>query len=252
MKSIFSIAFFVLAFLAFGQNLSSYQYVYVPKIFEGKNMNDYGLNQMLVKYLKAKKFTVLQDEPSNWPSDLVLDPCLVAVANLKDDSNMLTNRVLVEFVDCKKNKISEFKGKSPEKEFEAGFQDALKTSLNLLPASNPTKKMEIDLTPVETPAVSAPAVSSNKNLNSENKKGTTYSSNGGNYQLINLSAQQFILVKVGDTSPIATFKASSKSEVYHVKLSNGNPTLGYSENGNIIIDLPQNDGSFKKMVFNRQ
>lgn len=250
MKSIFSVAFVLFAFFAFGQNLSSYQYVYVPKTFEGKNVNDYGLNQMLVKYLKAKKFTVLQDEPSNWPSDLVLDPCLVAVANLKDDSNIFTNRVLVEFVDCKKNKISEFKGKSPEKEFEAGFQDALKTALNLLPASNPTKKMEIDMTPVETPTVAAPAESSNKNLNSE-KKGTTYSSNGGNYQLINLSAQQFILVKVGDTSPIATFITSSKSEVYHVKLSNGNLTLGYSENGNIVIDLPQNDGSFKKMVFNK-
>lgn len=144
MKSIFSVAFVLFAFFAFGQNLSSHQYVYVPKTFEGKHMNKYGLNETIVKYLKARKFTVLQDEPSNWPSDLVLDPCLVAVANLKDDSNMLTNRILVEFLDCKKNKISEFKGKSSDKEFETGFQDALKIALNLLPASLiPQKKWRL-------------------------------------------------------------------------------------------------------------
>lgn len=107
------------------------------------------------------------------------------------------------------------------------------------------------MTPVETPTVAAPAESSNKNVSTDGKKGSIYTSNGNNYQMINLSTQQFILFKIGDTSPIATFTASSKKEVYHVKLSNGNPTIGYSENGNIVIDLPQNDGSFKKMVFNK-
>jgi hypothetical protein len=99
--------------------------------------------------------------------------------------------------------------------------------------------------------VSVPAVSSDRNVSTEAKKGSVFSSNGNNYQLINLSAQQFILVKIGDTSPVATFTASSKRDVYHVKFATGSQTLGYFEDGKIVIDIPKGNSEFEKMIFTK-
>jgi hypothetical protein len=40
-----------------------------------------------------------------------------------------------------------------------------------------------------------------------------------------------------------------KFDVYRVTLENGTSTLGYTENGNLVIEIPTNDGNYKKEVF---
>jgi len=49
--------------------------------------------------------------------------------------------------------------------------------------------------------------------------------------------------------PFAVFKNSSKKDVFIVKLADGNSTVGYFENGSIVIDIPQSDGRYTKEVF---
>jgi hypothetical protein len=47
----------------------------------------------------------------------------------------------------------------------------------------------------------------------------------------------------------ATFKNTTKSDVYRVTLENGTSTIGYTENGNLVIEIPTSDGNYKKEVF---
>ena len=44
-------------------------------------------------------------------------------------------------------------------------------------------------------------------------------------------------------------KNTTKSDVYRVTLENGTSTLGYTESGNLIIEIPTSDGNYKKEVF---
>ena len=44
-------------------------------------------------------------------------------------------------------------------------------------------------------------------------------------------------------------KESTKKEVYRVQLQDGSQTLGYVENGNIVIEIPNAEGSFRKEIF---
>ena len=39
------------------------------------------------------------------------------------------------------------------------------------------------------------------------------------------------------------------ADVYRVTLENGTSTIGYSENGNLVIEIPTSDGNYKKEVF---
>jgi hypothetical protein len=69
------------------------------------------------------------------------------------------------------------------------------------------------------------------------------------FQKIQISKDQFILVSSSSSVPFATFKNTTKSDVYRVTLENGISTLGYTENGNLVIEIPINDGNYKKEVF---
>ena len=64
-----------------------------------------------------------------------------------------------------------------------------------------------------------------------------------------IDSNQFILAKSGSSVPFAVFKATSKNSVFIVKLADGNTTIGYFENGNIVVDIPQTDGRYSKEVF---
>jgi hypothetical protein len=54
------------------------------------------------------------------------------------------------------------------------------------------------------------------------------------------------LVSSSSSVPFATFKNTAKADVYRVTLENGTSTLGYTENGNLVIEIPTSDGDFKR------
>ena len=137
MKKIISLSLLFSLTLLYGQKLSDYEYVYVPVKFKDYETNQYNLNNLLKKALEGKKYKVIQEEMANWPSELRQNPCKVLNAELLNDSNMFRNRVKLQFSDCQKKVVSETKGNSLIKEFDLGFQDALKQSLATIPASMP-------------------------------------------------------------------------------------------------------------------
>ena len=57
------------------------------------------------------------------------------------------------------------------------------------------------------------------------------------------------MVSSSSSVPFATFKNTTKSDVYRVTLENGISTLGYTENGNLVIEIPTNDRNYKKKFY---
>ena len=158
-------------------------------------------------------------------------------------------------IDCNKTTVLEVKESSMIKEYEEGFQEALKKSLVKILPSNPTVQRE--LTPdieIKTPQdIVVKEVETPSNISTTSStKVESYTNGSANFQKINIGNGQFILVTSTSSAPFATFSNSTKADVYRIVLQNGSTTLGYLENGNLVVEMPNADGSFRKEVFGRK
>ncbi|MGV4414392.1 hypothetical protein [Chryseobacterium sp. T1] len=239
MKKLTSIILITAFSVASAQKISDYEYIYVPKELD-KKINNYKLDQLLIKNLNSKKYKTFQDSQDNWPTDLQLNKCLVAKANIIDDSSFLKNKIKIQFKDCNDKIISESKGASNEKDYDLGYPDALRQAFPSIPVSNPSETKAIADTP-------SPTTTTTNTVS--NSKSETYSNNSLSLQKINIGAGQFILANANSSVPFATLKESTKHGVYHVKLENGSSTIAYIENENIVIEIPQSNDAYKKEVF---
>ncbi len=275
MKKFLQIFAVLFAVTVFGQNISDYRYVMIPGTFKDVKTNRYDLNDLLALKFKQKKYIVLSENQNSWPIEAVENPCSVLTAELEDSSNMFRNRILIKFFDCKGKEISALEGKSFIKEFEPGMRDALELSAKNIAVSSPVAQEKMAQTePVKTSfiekiqtgtetkpstvivqqeihkEISPSTVASTPIKISE--KAEVYSSGTLFLNKINLGDGEFILVNPQSSVPFATFKPSSKKDTFRVKLSDGNATLGYLENGKIVVEIPNSDGSFKNEIFERK
>lgn len=245
-----AIAFSILSFTAiFAQKVSDYQYIMITDKFEGFKNGNYGLDKALTQYLNSKKYTVLPSSRNDWPAAAMPNQCNILLAEVVNDSGMLRNKVIVKFKDCNNKEIASLKGASSIKEFEAGFQDALKQAMTAVPASNPIKN-PVPLPPVEN---YAPQMMT-KEVVIEDTKAVSgaeiFSNQGSKFKKIQLSTKQFILTDES-SSPFATFTETTKKDVFRVKFRNGQSSIAYFENGNLIIEMPLSEDSFLKQVFQK-
>ncbi|PZU90740.1 MAG: hypothetical protein DI529_01965 [Chryseobacterium sp.] len=222
------------------QVLSDYKYVVIPKEFTGfKENRSYGLGSFLEKSLKSKRYIVLSETKSQWPQDALMNPCKILNADIIDDKGFLRNKITLQFKDCNNKIIYSEKSSSTIKEYEPGYQDALKQGLVKVPVSNPSPETEkmTELKPLEEAKIAqSPIAQRFKNGNLSLQK-------------IQIDDSQFILVDGSSSVPYATFKATNKADVFRVKLGSGESTIGYYENGNIVIEIPMSNGDFTKEVF---
>ncbi|MFN1217047.1 hypothetical protein ACKW6Q_08680 [Chryseobacterium kwangjuense] len=248
MKKITVFTLMLAGIAVLGQKVSDYKYISVPeKLKDFENKEPYGLEALLAKGLAGKKYIVVQTL-KDWPAEAKDNPCSVGYANVSDNSSILKNKVLFEIKDCNQKVIFSAKGASNIKSFKEGFQDALKEAIVAVPVSNPveivqTVKTEPVSVPSENKSETAPSSSVSEN------KSEKYTNGKLDLQKIQVDASQFILAESGSSVPFAVFKASSKRDVFRVKLRDGSSTIGYFENGNIVIDMPQSGGDFTKEVF---
>lgn len=227
----------------FAQKVSDYKYVTVPEKFETFK-EDYGLENFFTKALAGKKYIVLPVIKDKWPADAKSNFCNVVSADILNDKSLFKNKVIVQFKDCNNNIILEAKGVSNIKELEEGVQDALKQTLIKIPMSNPVALLPASTNGQNTSPEPAVSVASTTIL-----EANSYSNGKLDLQKIQIDSNQFILAKAGSSVPFAVFKTTSKNAVFLVKLADGNPTIGYFENGSIVIDIPQADGRFSKEIF---
>ncbi|WP_379965909.1 hypothetical protein [Epilithonimonas sp. UC225_85] len=232
------------------QNLSDYKYVLIPSEFNDfKENRSYDLNVILEKSLKGKKYTILSENKTQWPSDALVNPCKVVNAEILDDKSMFRNKVILQFKDCNNQVILIQKGVSTIKEYEPGFQDALKRALVQIPVSNPStvtekltdaKSQESNKSSERTPTTE---------VVSQTQTAQKYTRGNLTLQKVQIDESQFILVDGKSSFPFATFKSTTQNGVFRVKLGSGESTIGYYENGNIVIEMPKSNGEFSKDIF---
>lgn len=237
----------------FGQKVSDYKYVSIPEYFVTFKGDSYGLEARLEKALKAKKYVVLPTNKDQWPAEARENTCNVLNAEVLNVKSMFTNKLLLVIKDCNNKTLLESKGSSAIKEFEEGLADALKMALVNVGMSNPVavqpaitqaSNTSIATGSTQTSAPETAVIAPAAALGTGN-----YSNGKFDVQKIQIDASQFILAKSGSSVPFAIFKATSKKDVFIVKLADNNTTIGYFENGNIVIDIPQADGKYSKDTF---
>ncbi|SIR28977.1 hypothetical protein [Chryseobacterium sp. RU33C] len=245
MKKLLMLMLVVSSTLAFTQKITDYRYVVIPEKFKTFKNSSFGLEAYLAKVLQEKKYEILTEAMDKWPSEAKNNSCNVANAEVLNDKSLFTNKVILQFRDCNKKVIFESKGRSDIKEFEEGFPDALKQALTYVAFSNP-----VEMLPAANNSNAAQNFSQSEPVASTtNQEGSDYSNGKLDLQKIQIEPNQFILAKSGSSVPFAVFKATSKSSVFLVKMADGNTTIGYFENRNIVIDIPQADGRYSKEVF---
>lgn len=243
MKKTALFVFAILSICIWGQKVSDFQYISVPEKFSTFKKNDYGLREVLIKFLKEKKYVIVPSDKQQWPTELYESPCNVVNADIVNDSGFLKNKVLLQFKDCNDKIILSSKGSSSIKEFEEGYKDALQKALANVPISIP---VTINIAPVTTHIEHK----DDKDVSSvTDKKVTRYSNGKLDLQRIQMDGKQFILVDSNSSEPYATFKEATKKDVFRVKLQNGDTTIGYLERSNIIIEIPLSNGEYSKEIF---
>ncbi|MDY0933267.1 hypothetical protein [Chryseobacterium sp. CFBP8996] len=230
--------------LLYAQKVSDYKYVVVPSSFESFKKNNYGLSAFLTKNMKAKQYVVLSENRGQWPEEANVNPCSVLNADVINDSNFLRNKIILEFKDCNNKVVSSQKGITSIKEYEEGFKDALSDTFARIPVANPIQITEYKKENQATEAV--PQVSEQKPQTSRAEK---YSNGKLSLQKIQIDASQFILVDGNSSVPFATFKETTKKDVFRVKLGSGESTTGYFENGNLVIEISKGNDEYSKEVF---
>lgn len=266
MKKFLQISALFLITFFYGQQISAYQYIRVPEKFKDAKSNKYGLNILLGKKLKAKKFVILSETAQNSITENN-DPCEVLNAEIIDVSNMFTNKVRIDFKDCNEKSVASFEGKSKIKDFEEGMKDALQDAMMKIAVSNPVKGLvavQKESVPVtiqkeekvrETEKVVSNKVSTpitNKAKSPTIEKAEVYTNGTLTLNKIVLSNGEFILANPNSSVPYGIFKPSSKKDTYRVQLSDGTTTLGYFEDGKILVEVPNSDGTFKNEVFSKK
>ena len=248
MKKISLIILTASSMFAFGQKVSDYKYISLPSKLETFK-EDFGLNNLLTKTLRSKNYTVIPSDKLQWPAEAQSNPCNVLMADIINDSGFLRNKVLVQFKDCNDKVVSSIKGASNIKEYKEGYQDALKQTFVSISPANPTAQPASPGKVQETVTTNSTQVVTNSPSSSVDNTALKFSNGKMDLQKIQIDNSQFILVNSNSSSPFATFKVTTKSDVFRVKLQNGESTLGYYENGNIIIEMPLSGGEYSKEIF---
>ena len=141
MKKFFQIIAIFFAVSIFGQTVSDFRYIMIPGIFKNEKANRYDLNDLLLRKLEEKKYTVLYENKMSWPKDALEDPCNILNAELINVSTLFKNKIQIKLFDCNGKEISSLEGRSKIKNLELGARDALEnTSKNISPSKAENSK----------------------------------------------------------------------------------------------------------------
>lgn len=250
MKKVSTIIAAVCFTFSYAQKVSDYKYIALPEKFSGFKSEQYKLDVLLSKTLKQKQYTVVSGNRSQWTAEANSNPCSVLNADIVNDSGFLRNKIILEFKDCNGKVVASQKASTSIKEFEEGFQDALKQALVVLPVSAPkviavqTETVVQEVQPSE-PVKEVARQTEEKEVLQSGK----YSNGKVGLQKVQIDESQFILVESNSSVPFATFRSTSKKDTFKVKLKSGESTIGYYENGNIVIEMPKGSDDYTKEVF---
>lgn len=224
------------------QKIEEFEFVYVPDEFEDFAKDNYQLDTLLKISLRKKNFEIIT--PNTVSTKANNNPCSIAHADIKRVKNAFRNVVELIFVDCNQNEIARYKGTSPIKEFEKGYQDALKRALEDVNNQNLNSNTNIVLEPKKLDeAIIVATVDSKNEFEYKNDNKTFYRVNttNSNFNLLN-----------SNNEVVAEFYSSTIPNVYHVTIINdinNYQTIGYLKDNTIIIEYKVGKNIWKTSIF---
>jgi len=248
MKKLSTIIAAVCFTFSYAQKVSDYKYIALPEKFSGFKNDQYKLDVLLSKTLKQKQYVVVSGNRSQWTAEANSNPCSVLNADIINDSGFLRNKIVLEFKDCNGKVITSQKASTSIKEFEEGFQDALRQALVTIPVSTP-KAIEAQPSLQEVQYAEPVKEVATQTVENSSNQSAKYTNGKLSLQKIQIDNDQFILVEGNSSVPFATFKSTTKKDTFKVKLKSGESTIGYYENGNIVIEMPKGNDDYSKEVF---
>ncbi|MBS7334373.1 MAG: hypothetical protein KIG88_12345 [Weeksellaceae bacterium] len=247
MKTILSTIFLATLGFANAQEIKDYKYVHVPDALSSFGENQYQLNSRLGFYLGKKNYTILKDDKSVWPAEALNDPCTMVRADLVKAKSLTTNKLNVNFIDCKNQIISSIEGSSIIKEFDKGYQDALKRALDKIEPSVPTVKSTKSMVasqPINTQLIKQEPVQITVKASDNANVAPLLTDGKKNYQLIELNQNSFIIMNENATQVVSKFEKTLKPGVFRVAVTNGDSTynsIGYYNENSISFEVKENN-----------
>lgn len=255
----------------YAQKVSDYQYIIVPEHFDDFVNNQYQLQTRLSYYLSQKNYTILSNQSQNWPAEVQNNPCLATTANLKKQKSMLNNKLELSFTNCQNQTIETFETTSKIKEFDKGYQDALRLALNQISNQNqnsaqlsklvqPEIKEQAKINTENVKETSIPEIKqtevkqveeSNENFSDTNNN--VYTLNNERYVLETIVENTFILTKEKDAQIVARINPTTQNGVYKVTVIDPKgdyTTIGYLNNNELSIEYQEN-GKLKLVKFQK-
>ncbi|MGB7843849.1 MAG: hypothetical protein WBL21_13720 [Salinimicrobium sp.] len=214
------------------QNLNNYKYVRVPDMFDfQKDENKYRLNELLAFLLEKEDFEALYKE--SIPA--AVSNCDILDANVHNESNLFRTKLYITLTDCNEQVVfTSETGVSRQKEYKAGFQEALRNAFKSLEAL----QHEYSQGPGKVIVEAVPSEEKRQQLQEESlkqeesfKEETTYSNAGKSY-VLEPTSSGFELFEKNKEEQIARL----------IKSANGDTYLYTSEkiNGNAFFDTSEN------------
>lgn len=135
MKNLYGFYIFVFM-LSFSGNaqLNDYKYIIVPKRFEiFKQVNQYQTSTILKHLFATNDYNVIYNDAL--PAELNANGCLGLRAELEENSSLFMTKVNIVLKDCNGQVVFRSQeGRSKEKEFKAGYTQAIKNAFESLKA----------------------------------------------------------------------------------------------------------------------
>lgn len=119
--------------MAFSQevNFDNYKYIIVSDKFHFVKTIDGYQTSSLTKFLLEKKGFQVFLSSDNFPDDLNQNKCIALYADVKDESDFLTTKSIIELNDCKgKNLFTSKLGKSRLKDYKKAYQESIRNAFN--------------------------------------------------------------------------------------------------------------------------
>lgn len=261
MKKVLTIIGLLSLSSGFAQKLSDYPYIIIPENFEDFENNQFQLKSRLSYFLGQKNYTILSNDASTWPSEVQENPCLATTANMKRVKSMLTNKLELSFSNCEHQIIEQMVTTSKIKEYDKGYQEALKMALNKIAPQqanvknlehHATKKLKVvQKKETFTPPVQKPetqAVSVNQPVTNDAQ---LYKMGDNSYKLINATKGTYLLVNATSDELFARLIETDEKGKYQAVIldRNGEYVTNAYENGNeIMVELKEN-GRLKLVHF---
>lgn len=252
-----------LVLISFGmlnaQQISDYKYIIVPKKFNDFDENEYKLNAYLKNLLKKKNYEILSEDAATWPIEVQQNSCLAATADVKKKKNFLKNKVEIVFTNCNQKEFGLVDGVSSIKEYDKGYQDALKIASGRISQQNakPIEQIHKNTTiPVEVVKVETEKNEEPKVNPSTQTSGSNIYSNGEiKLTKSDLADGSFFLINELNSQIYAQFFPTSKSGVYRVKVTDakGNyETIGFFDGNIVEIEINADNNQKKLIQFKQQ